>query len=119
MKYDFERTQTIERLTKNWIARNKKIYEISQKYETPIIRYENFCSDPTLIIKYLPDDLIHTLDFNTAVSVKDYKPQKIVNMNKSQIEKLRINDIALIRNLLSQENLSSELFYEAPNVNQE
>ena len=93
-----KRDGLIRSLAASWIARSRKIEALVQKLDIPLMTYEQFCDNPSLIKTklHLPEAVTETIDPLATVRVKDYPVQPIANQNERQIAKLSNREIASI-----------------------
>lgn len=73
-----------------WLDRSKRLRDISQEHGYPTLTYERFCEAPLSIFEAFgfDDETVKRQSISAEVSVKDYAPQQVTNMNPSQIRKL-------------------------------
>jgi hypothetical protein len=92
------RMEILEQLVQQWFTRSYKLKELILRKNIPLLTYEQFCENPSSILKVLslPEDVANTIDINAEVKVKDYKIQSITNQNERQISKLTESEIAHI-----------------------
>ncbi len=90
-----ERVRILENLADAWLRRSRRIKELIQKLEIPLITYEVFCKDPTTVISILqtPEGVAESINSDAKIKVKDYKVQKIMNQNERQISHLSNKEI--------------------------
>jgi len=98
----YERKMFLEDIAKGWLSRSKKISEIIERYNIPLLTYEEFCSSPTFLLDVLnlPVWVAKSIDLNAKIKVKDYEPQVIRNQNDRQISMLTDEEINHIRGVL-------------------
>jgi hypothetical protein len=107
-KYDADSISSSDRLdalsflARGWIKRSTIVKNLVQKYNMPLMTYENFCQNPSSIISLLnlPDGVAETINPSAKVKVKDYKKQIIQNQNERQIANLKPDEIACISQIL-------------------
>lgn len=85
-----ERLKILGELVETWLKRSYRIKEIVEQFNIPLVTYEHFCDDPSSIKQALstPEGVADSINPNANVKVKDYKAQKIMNMNERQISLL-------------------------------
>jgi len=90
-----ERVRILENIADKWLTRSRRIQELIQMLEIPLITYEAFCENPALVKNTLrtPAGVAESIDPEAKVKVKDYKIQGIVNQNQRQISRLSIIEI--------------------------
>jgi hypothetical protein len=93
-----KRQGILKSIAESWLARGRKIEGLMRKLDMPLITYERFCDDPSLIKTKLrlPKAVTETIDPLATVKVKDYPVQPIANQNDRQIAKLSDAELASI-----------------------
>lgn len=99
-----KRLEVLTSIAKSWIKRSHIIYKLVSEHDIPLITYEVFCENPSILVNKLnlPQGIIDTIDMNPVIKVKDYKPQKILNQNDRQISKLTVNEVQHLTNILAE-----------------
>lgn len=90
-----QRIRILRRLAKQWVVRSDRIKSLVKILEIPLVRYEDFCEDPEVLLSALrlPDGVAEQINFNARLKIKDYKPQRIKNMNARQVNRLRKKEL--------------------------
>jgi len=117
-KYDVEtinssdRKDILEFLARGWIKRSTIIKDLIQKFDMPLVTYENFCQNPSSILSQLnlPDGVAETINPSAEVQVKEYQLQTIQNQNDRQIANLKPEEITLISQILTPFSELTEFF---------
>ena len=110
-----QRKEILGKLINGWIERSTKIQEVVTSLDVPLLTYEEFCKQPSLILKIvnLPEEIESTINLNAVVKVKDYKVQPIIDQNEKQISQLKEQEIEYMsRCLLEQKALLNFFGYE-------
>jgi hypothetical protein len=98
--YDgFDSDEIIKNLADLWIFRSRILCAIQERYNAPVVTYEDFCDDPFVIFNALNITDIATSGI-TQVKVKDYAPQPIKNMNAEQRKLLTEREVEIVREAL-------------------
>ena len=107
-----QRKEVLVNLARKWVIRSKKIEEWTRLFRAPLLTYEEFCRDTTLLLDKLniPQNAIDTIDLQASVKVKDYPKQRISNQNDRQISNLSKTEIGKISTVLSPESKLLEFF---------
>jgi hypothetical protein len=98
-----KRKVILEAIAQKWLKRSYRIRELVQRLKISLVTYESFCKDPALLIQelQLPVGVTESINLNARVQVKDYKPQKIINQNNRQINRLNRDEMMLLSNIFS------------------
>ena len=90
-----ERMRILRRLAKQWLVRSNHIRSLVKSLGIPLVRYEDFCENPEVLLSALrlPDGVAEQINFNARLKIKDYKPQRIRNMNARQVNRLRKREL--------------------------
>lgn len=107
-----KRKEALSGLAKAWIMRSLKIQELMSRFSAPLLRYEEFCDNPSKVLSMLnlPDGVSRTINPNASVKVKDYPIQSITNQNERQINKLTAEEIEHISYILASSSELLEFF---------
>ena len=107
-----ERKEALYSLAKGWILRSEKIRYLTSILSAPLLTYEEFCSNPSSVVKLLntPKGVSESINPNASVKVKDYKPQPISNQNERQITKLNDEEIEHVSESLKSNSELLEYF---------
>jgi len=97
-----QRKLILEMLANFWINRSDTIRKLIAKHAIPLLTYEQFCQDPTVVIKILnlPVGVSESINPFAKVKVKDYEIQGIQDQNDRQISHLKSEDIECISRIL-------------------
>lgn len=91
-----------------WINISSLLMKCSEKFSFPVIRYEDFCTNPKLIFDAFAVD--NEVPINAVVSVKDYPAQGIQNMNESQLSELSESEYRMVKNILTRAEVQLAYF---------
>ena len=107
-----QRKIVLEKLANDWLMRSYRIKELVLQLGIPLLTYEKFCKNPSVLptILDLPDGVSETINPHAMVKVKNYKLQRIKNMNGSQISNLTDEEIAHISHTLKPDSELLEFF---------
>jgi hypothetical protein len=107
-----KRSEVLTQLTNGWMRRSSLIQKLIKKLEIPLLTYEEFCDDPSILTDRLdmPAGVIETINTDAKVKVKDYQPQIIINQNERQIANLSDEEIDLMGSILTK-NLKLLCYY--------
>lgn len=108
------RIEILSNLAINWLKRSNIIDNLIEKLHIPLITYESFCKKPSSVVSVLqtPMGVTDTINVDPIVSVKDYPPQKIINQNDRQINKLSDIEIKHLSGIFSEyQNLLDRFKY--------
>ena len=85
-----KRIEILSNLAKNWLKRSNIIDNLISNLKIPLVTYETFYEKLSSVVSSLqvPKGVIETINIDAIVNVKDYPPQKIINQNKRQVNKL-------------------------------
>ena len=97
-----ERLAILGTLAADWLERSIIIRAMIEKFDIPLLTYEQFCDNPASVLNVLrlPQGVADSINLQAKVKVKDYEPQTISNLNSKQIEKLTSEEINSIEGLL-------------------
>ncbi|EED34469.1 conserved hypothetical protein [Luminiphilus syltensis NOR5-1B] len=92
------RLEIVRDAAHGWLKRSELIAHIVEKYQAPLLTYEQFCKDPARLLDRLPlpSHVTADIDTNASVSVKDYAPQAIVDQNQKQVARLSDEEIQAV-----------------------
>ncbi|KAF3983675.1 MAG: sulfotransferase family protein [Methylococcales symbiont of Hymedesmia sp. n. MRB-2018] len=107
-----KRKKILNNSAKKWIMRSAKIKELMSSLNAPLLTYEEFCRNPSSVIKILnlPNGVSESINPDANVRVKDYKSQCISNQNERQISNLTDEEIEHISASLKLNNQLLEFF---------
>jgi len=107
-----QRQKFLKEFAENWVIRSIRIRDLILKLDIPLLTYEKFCQNPSLILKILdlPDGVTKSINPDAKVKIKDYKVQTISNQNKRQISKLTNKEINYISHILEPNNKVLKFF---------
>ena len=99
-------------LAEVWLRRSRLIREIAENAGVPVLTYEQFCENPSLLLDMvsLPEGVAETISLNAQVKVKDYAVQSIVNQNDRQISDMTSDDIKVLGKVLGREEALLDYF---------
>lgn len=99
-----KRIEILSILAKNWLKRSVIIDNLVKKLHIPLITYESFCKKPSSVVSVLqtPKGVSNTINVDPIVKVKDYPPQKIINQNDRQIDKLSDSEIVHLTSIFTE-----------------
>ena len=97
------RLERLEKIARSWLERSRKVRNLTTQLNAPLLTYEQFCAEPTLLKSILQPDhgIASTIQFDASITVKDYAPQQIANQNPRQISLLSSGEIEAISQQLS------------------
>ncbi|KQI70043.1 hypothetical protein AN189_01185 [Loktanella sp. 3ANDIMAR09] len=96
------RQEALAHLAEFWLYRSRFLRDIVENHGVPMLNYEAFCADPSRLVSALGlADM--GIDVTGDLSVKDYEPQPIVNMNAEQVALLSQDEIDMITGILSRD----------------
>lgn len=100
-----KRLTILDGLAADWLQRSRKILSLIQRFDIPLITYEQFCNDPSSVIDLLdfPDSVTESIDPRATIEVKDYGAIPVSNQNHRQISQLTAEDIRTISSRLRKE----------------
>ena len=103
-----KRKDILDSHSQRWIIRGQQIKELIARLNAPLLTYERFCMNPSLVLDVLntPKGVSESINTNATVQVKDYESQPISNQNERQISKLNDEEIEHVSESLKS---SSEL----------
>lgn len=90
-----QRLELLSVLAAAWLKRSFVISELIASQQIPLVTYEDFCDDPSTLIRVLdlPEGVAATIDPFAKINVKDCMPNQIVNKNDLQINRLKAREI--------------------------
>ncbi len=96
-----KRIMILSELAGYWLMRSAVIRDLTQKLNLPLVTYEAFCADPAIIRRELPlpADVVGSIEISAKISIKDYKPQPVLNQNERQVANLTAEEIAHLSGL--------------------
>lgn len=100
-----EREKKIHEITLEWIYRSEIIKDEVIKNNIPLITYEQFCNNPTILntlLSNIPATSSIALNYDGKIKVKKYGFKMITNFNEQQISNLDKSDISIISNTLEE-----------------
>lgn len=107
-----KRKEILGNIAKQWIKRSFRIKELMHSLNSPLLTYEEFCSNPSSVINFLntPSGVSESINPEGMVKVKDYNPQPISNQNERQISKLTAEEVEHISTILKTNSKLLEFF---------
>ena len=99
------RCAVVRDLARHWLMRSRVVRRLTEVLDAPFVSYEQFCTDPSSVLSSLKlaTDQLKEIQPNPTIKVKDYKPQRIVNQNPRQINRLTSSEKAEIENVLQED----------------
>ena len=107
-----ERTDVLSRVAHKWLVRSRRIRDLMQTFDIPLLTYEAFCASPSAALRSLklPDGIVETINTNAVLTIKDYEPQRLSNQNQRQISRLTRGDVESISQVIRTDEELLELF---------
>jgi hypothetical protein len=107
-----ERADALRLLANKWLVRSRRLLDLVQRCDIPLLTYETFCDSPSSALRRLrlPDGLAETINTNAVLTIKDYKPQQLSNQNLRQISQLTGDDIEAISRIIRKDEELLEFF---------
>lgn len=111
-----ERQRILKILAKSWIEKSTLIRALVLELNINMFTYEDFCADISACIKKinLPSDALRSINCESVVKVKDYKPQQILSHNERQISNLTAPEIGFLTDILAEDSGLLSFFGYAP-----
>jgi hypothetical protein len=93
-----ERRAALARVAAKWLMRSRRLRELSQSFDVPLVTYEWFCESPAEALRTmrLPAGVLDTINPHATLTIKDYAPQPLSNQNDRQIARLTAEDLATV-----------------------
>lgn len=98
------RSEAITHLAELWLYRSRLLLEAQREEHFEMTSYEEFCTNPKMIVEAFGLSAQVKLRRDYRVQVKDYAKTEITNMNERQVSKLSSDEIELIREVLSRDS---------------
>jgi hypothetical protein len=114
-----KRAEALTKVAEKWVTRSRRLRELTQTFDIPLLTYESFCASPAAALQKvrLPAGVLETVDPDAPLTIKDYAPQPLSNQNARQIARLTSQDIETISRVIRQDEGLVEFFgYEALRV---
>lgn len=95
------RTRKLQELAIHWLETSRHLREAARSANMPVLSYEQFCEEPSQIFDVFGiENYEAQVKKDYRVTVKDYEPQRIRNMNEKQMGKLTTEDTKNISDVL-------------------
>jgi hypothetical protein len=107
-----QRLDVLSKLAHKWLVRSRRLRDLIQTFDIPLLTYEAFCASPSSALRSvrLPDGIVETINTNAVLTIKDYEPQPLSNQNERQISRLTGDDIESISQVIRKDEELVEFF---------
>jgi hypothetical protein len=107
-----ERVETLGKIAEKWLLRSRRLRDLAQTFDIPLLTYECFCAAPSAAVRMLrlPAGILETIDADVTLTIKDYAPQPLSNQNPRQIARLTSEGIDAISRVIRQDEPLLDFF---------